>query len=372
MTNLTRLRVADSDLSSPIPQALCTLKLLWMLDLSANYLGAELPQCLSNLTSLQSLSASGNRFSGDISLSPLPALLSLKEIDISDNQFRIPISLFPFFNHSRLQYFYGGYNQEIYGDDHLDMVLQQGALLFQLRDLELYQQPGYGGGYVGSFPKFLYHQTKLESVCITNVNITGVAAGFPWWLLTNNTHLEFLYLSNCSLSGHFQIPIHQQQQYPPHENLRELYISTNEFFPGPIPPDICAFFPNLDYLSLSDNKFYGEIPSHYLSNCSSFRLLDARNNQLSGEIPRWIWNMSANSIIDLSKNKFSGHLPPGFISPLMKEVYLSRNQLEGTLPATLSDNQDGMSGADNYTNYLIGVLDLSHNRLMGTIPKWIG
>ncbi|CAI0388726.1 unnamed protein product [Linum tenue] len=114
----------------------------------------------------------------------------------------------------------------------------------------------------------------------------------------------------------------------------------------------------MDYLSLSGNKFYGEIPPE-LSNCSSFGLLDASNNQLSGEIPRWIWNMSVDNILDLSKNKFSGHLPPGFISPLTNEVYLSRNRLEGTLPATLSDNQ-------------VGVLDLSHNHLMGTIPNWIG
>ncbi|CAI0388892.1 unnamed protein product [Linum tenue] len=291
---------------------------LRVLDFSANHLMGELPQCLSNLTSLQ-------------------------KIDVHGNQFRIPISLFPFFNHSRLQSFWGGNNQEIYGDDHLDQV--------QLRKVELYSRLGYGG-YVGPFPKFLYHQANLGFISISNVNITGVVAGFPWWLVTNNTHLEFLYLHNCSLSRHFQFPIHQQLQ-------RGIRYPTNDFFPSPIPPDICAFFPNIDFLSLSDNEFYGKIPLQ-LSNCSSFRLLDASNNLLRGEIPRWIWNMSVGSILDLSRNKFSGHLPPGFISPLMDEVYLSRNQLEGNLPATLSDN------------YSIGVLDLSHNHLMGTIPKWIG
>ncbi|CAI0388883.1 unnamed protein product [Linum tenue] len=153
-------------------------------------------------------------------------------------------------------------------------------------------------------------------------------------LVTNNiTHLNSLSLSNCSLSGHFRIPIHQE--YHPHENLKTLDVSTNDFSPSPILPDICAFFPNIGHISLSDNKFYGEIPPQ-LSNCSPFEILDVSNNQLSG------------------------HLPPGFISPLMHEVYLSRNQLEGTLPATLSDK------------YSIGVLDLSHNHLMGTIPKWIG
>ncbi|CAL1371030.1 unnamed protein product [Linum trigynum] len=238
MTNLTRLRVADSDLSSPIPPALCTLKRLRESNLRDNRLRGELPQCLSNLTSLQRLSIGGNQFSGDISLSPLPALLSLEYVDISNNQFRIPTSLFPFFNHSHLQYFWGGDNREIYGDDHLDLVLQQGTPRFQLIDLELSTWPDYGG-YVGPFPKFLYHQTRLKLVFISNFNITGVDTGFPWWLVTNNTHLEFLSLTDCSLSGHFQIPIHQQQHHP-HANLRGLSISGNDFFPSTIPPDICA------------------------------------------------------------------------------------------------------------------------------------
>ncbi|CAI0388704.1 unnamed protein product, partial [Linum tenue] len=267
--------------------AFCNLLRLRQLDFTDNNLWGELPQCLSNLTSLRSLSMVNNEISGDISESPIPHL--------SDG--------------------------------------------------------GGGGGYVGPFPEFLYHQTNLLYLRMSKVEMKG-DIGFLSWFPANNTNLKVFYLLNCSLSGHFQIPIH------PHKNLMDLDISNNGFISGPIPPNICTIFPNIESLSLSGNKFFGKIPPQ-LSNCSFFHILEARNNQLTGEIPKEIWDLPMLSILDLSKNKLSGNLPPGFVSPWMQEVYLSRNQLGGTLTTT------------NYTGYWLGVLDLSHNRFTGTIAEWI-
>ncbi|CAI0476443.1 unnamed protein product [Linum tenue] len=52
----------------------------------------------------------------------------------------------------------------------------------------------------------------------------------------------------------------------------------------------------------------------------------------------------------------------------MIEVYLSRNQLEGTI--TKGDHWN-LSSHNEYPSYSLSVLDLSHNHLSGTIPKWI-
>ncbi|CAI0542609.1 unnamed protein product [Linum tenue] len=360
MTNLTHLVILDASLSSTIPQAFCNLKHLREIVLQSDDLRGELPNCLSNLTSLQIFNVGGNQFDGDIAESPLTTLLSLEEIDIIFNQFRIPISLFPFFNHSRLRSFRAGHNRELYGDDDQYDLVRQDTPLFQLVLLHLSSSDGNNvGGYVGpAFPKFLYHQTRLEYVSISDVRIKG-AVGFPWWLLANNTNLGDLQLPSCSLSGQFQLPTIV------YENLTRLVISSNDFLPGHIPHDICTFFPNIDSLSVSENNFFGKIPPQW-SNCSSLQTLEASDNQLSGEIPKWIWNDSTLLVLDLSSNDFSGGLPPGFISPSMNEVYLSRNRLGGTLY-----DQNGITGDIDYSGYQLRILDLSHNHFTGKIPKWI-
>ncbi|CAI0476439.1 unnamed protein product [Linum tenue] len=315
MTNLTYLEISDSPslVNSTIPQGLCNLNHLQQIDLSGNGLVGELPQCLSKLTSLLILDISNNQLSGNIFRSPLTTIFSLETIDISQNRFQISFSLSPFFNHSRLKIFYGSSNQEIYEDEHRDDVRQQGTFLlhqplFQLTDLKLGSSQR-NDNIDGVFPKFLYHQHDLVQVDISNIKLKG--AGFPSWLLINNTNLRGLTLLNCSLSGSFPLPV---------QNWPTLYF------------------------------------------------LDASNNDLSGKIPRWIWNLPELLILDLSKNNLSGSLPSGFITSRMIEVYLSRNQLEGTI--TKGDHWN-LSSHNEYPSYSLSVLDLSHNHLSGTIPKWI-
>ncbi|CAL1414873.1 unnamed protein product [Linum trigynum] len=315
MTNLTYLKIFNSPslVNSTIPQDFCNLKHLQEIQLSGNGLVGELPQCFSKLTSLQRLDIYYNQLSGDLSQSPLTTIFSLQTIDISQNLFLIPFSLSPFFNHSRLKIFYGSSNQEIYEDEHRDYVKQQGTFLlhqplFQLTDLKLGSSQR-NDNIDGVFPKFLYHQHDLEHVDISNIKLKGV--GFPSWMLVNNTNLAYLTLSNCSLSGSFPLTV---------------------------------------------------------QNWSRLSFLDASNNDISGKIPRWIWNLPVLQILDLSKNNLSGSLPSGFITSRMSEVYLSRNQLKGTL--TKGDHGN-LSSHNEYPIYSLSVLDLSHNHLSGTIPKWI-
>ncbi|CAL1358985.1 unnamed protein product [Linum trigynum] len=125
---------------------------------------------------------------------------------------------------------------------------------------------------------------------------------------------------------------------------------------------------NIDDCSISCNNFL-ETVATVMTNLTR---LGISLSDLSSPIPPALCTLKHLRVLVLMDNHLRGLLPPGFISPLMNEVYLSRNQLEGTLPATLSNDQDGISGSDNYTDYSVGVLDLSHNHLMGTIPNWIG
>uniref|UniRef100_A0A2K1R6A5 Leucine-rich repeat-containing N-terminal plant-type domain-containing protein n=1 Tax=Populus trichocarpa TaxID=3694 RepID=A0A2K1R6A5_POPTR len=272
-------------LSSLETLGLCDLNHLQELDMSDNDLSGVLPSCLPNLTSLQQLS-------------------------LSYNHLKIPMSLSPLYNLSKLKSFYGS---------------------------------------GGAFPKFLYHQFNLQSLDLTNIQIKGE---FPNWLIENNTYLQELHLENCSLLGPFLLPDNS------HVNLSFLSISMNHF-QGQIPSEIGARLPGLEVLFMSENGFNGSIPFS-LGNISLLEVLDLSNNSLQGQIPGWIGNMSSLEFLDLSRNNFSGLLPPRFgSSSKLKFIYLSRNNLQGPIAMAFYDSSE------------IFALDLSHNDLTGRIPEWI-
>ncbi|KAI9378773.1 hypothetical protein POPTR_018G145512v4 [Populus trichocarpa] len=317
MTSLKTLSLSSCKLNSQIPttQGLCDLNHLQVLYMSDNDLSGFLPPCLANLTSLQRLY-------------------------LSSNHLKIPMSLSPLYNLSKLKSFYGSGN-EIYAeeDDH------NLSPKFQLESLYLSSR----GQGAGAFPRFLYHQFSLRYLDLTNIQIKGE---FPNWLIENNTYLQELYLENCSLLGPFLLPKTSRV------NLSILSISMNHF-QGQIPSEIGARLPGLEVLFMSDNGFNGSIPFS-LGNISSLQAFDLSNNSLQGQIPGWIGNMSSLEFLDLSRNNFSGRLPPRFgTSSNLRYVYLSRNKLQGPIAMTF------------YDSFEIFTLDLSHNNLTGTIPEWI-
>ncbi|KAG5229935.1 receptor protein [Salix suchowensis] len=346
--NLKNLELLD--LSYSTHNSLCDLNHLQELDISFNDLSGFLPPCLANLTSLQKL-------------------------HLSYNNLKIPMSLRPVYNLSKLKSFDGGHN-EIYAEDDDHNLSPK----FQLESLYLSSR----GQGAGAFPKFLYHQFNLQSLDLTNNQIKGE---FPSWLIENNTYLQNLYLENCSLSGPFLLPRSS------HVNLSVLSIPMNDI-QGQIPAEIGAYFPRLEFLMMSDNGFDGSIPSS-LGSMSSLKLLDLSNNNLTGSIasslgsmsslhlldlsnnsltarilsnnslqghiPGWIGNMSSLEFLDLSGNNLSGPLPPSFDASLnLRYVYLSRNKLQGPIVMEFHDS------------FRIVALDLSYNDLTGRIPEWIG
>ncbi|KAF2317547.1 hypothetical protein GH714_024339 [Hevea brasiliensis] len=324
-------------------------------------------------------------------------LTSMHTLDLSWNLFQMPISLLPFFNLSKLKHL-DCYENEIYADIDVPTLTPK----FQLRTLDL---SGQGDG--GVFPKFFYYQHKLEYVDMSNIKMKGE---FPHWLIRNNTKLYTLHLPNCSLPGPLQLPIHS------HVYFSDLDISDN-YFNGSIPTEIRVCFPSLNSLDLSGNGLTGGIPSSFgkmsqlteldlsgngltggipssFGKMSQLTELDLSNNHLSGIIPQdlivgcsslYELILSNNSLHgqifpkqanckelirlfldgnqfteDLSKNNFFGNLPSGFVPPMINEVYLSKNWLQGPLT-------NAFYGCSELTT-----LDLSHNYFTKRIPEWIG
>ncbi|GLU17242.1 hypothetical protein SLE2022_336260 [Rubroshorea leprosula] len=149
---------------------------------------------------------------------------------------------------------------------------------------------------------------------------------------------------------------------------------------GQIPPSL-ANLTQLTSLDLSDNQFSGPIPAS-IGNLRQLTSLSLFKNQFSGPIPASIGNLRQLTSLDLSLNNLSGQIPPSFANlTQLRYLFLSHNLLNGTLPPWIFTlplleflylNHNQFQGQINQfqQNSLI-CLDLSNNKLQGSIPNSI-
>ncbi|MCD7463208.1 hypothetical protein HAX54_050158 [Datura stramonium] len=398
MTSLKVLNMAFGGNYGTLPnQGWCELKNIQELAFINNNFEGTLPSCLGNLTSLRWLGLDGNHFTGNIDSYPFwRRLTSLEYLDISFNQFEVPVSLNQFLNHSKLTYLDVGYNT-------------------------LTTDTGYG-----NFPTWLLeNNTRLAGLYARHNAFTG-----PLKLPSScHLYLEQLDVSTNKLSG--RIPANISSVFPKlnilnmSQNLLEgpipldiggfhllgLDLSYN-FLSGGVPPDLAIGSPVLNYLRLSNNKLTGHIfPKdvrprllYYLYlNGNSFEgplpsniflkpliALDASSNNFSGEIPRWIRGSVPSCVsglplehIHLDKNQLGGDLDALFnISSLLTgswRLIQAENDAEtGSIPYYQATSRSVVRflGLDEFNKALpfsYGFsIDLSSNRLSGEIPIELG
>ena len=117
---------------------------------------------------------------------------------------------------------------------------------------------------------------------------------------------------------------------------------------------------SLTRLNLWNNELTGEIPTE-LSNLTRLRTLDIGRNQLKGPIPSELGSLSNLEGLWLDRNQLKGPIPSelGSLSNL-EELWLDSNQLTGEIPAELSGLTD------------LTVLNIAENQIEGEIPSWLG
>ncbi|XP_055960648.1 receptor-like protein 46 [Mercurialis annua] len=209
----------------------------------------------------------------------------------------------------------------------------------------------------------------------------------------SNSSLKFVDLSKNKLPlGHDKFPIF---------SMFYLDLSFNKFS-GAIPTTVS---PQIMVLQLSHNNFSGTIPQkfrslNFLSQLSSLRVLNLRNNFFQGRIPNDISNLTSLQILDLSGNKFSGDVPStlgklrGMINPnpdisliytiTLPEQLRSLLEKRGQIPETCGSLKSLRVLNMSYNNlsgkipralgemYNLESLDLSHNTFFGEIPQSFG
>lgn len=113
--------------------------------------------------------------------------------------------------------------------------------------------------------------------------------------------------------------------------LEDLNLSRNQLM-GKIPGDMTR---TLKFLNLSDNKFSGSLDSLYL--LSGLINLELQKNELAGNLPSNLDEISFAVNINLANNKFIGAIPSWSKFALIRTLDLSFNQLNGAVPASLNN-----------------------------------
>ena len=149
---------------------------------------------------------------------------------------------------------------------------------------------------------------------------------------------------------------------------------------GSIPDDI-GLLTNLISIILPFNNLIGEIPDS-VQNLSELRVLDLRNNQISGNI-EVIDNLSFIQMVLIGNNLFEGQLSDniGQFNPSLRHLEVENNNLDGSLPESICDlaaletlllNGNNFDGEipENISNLSnLEIIALFNNQFQGQVPQ---
>ena len=119
---------------------------------------------------------------------------------------------------------------------------------------------------------------------------------------------------------------------------------------------------DLDELNVSHNAFTGRLPDPYYM--YDLRLFDVSNNKLTGSIPYSFKNAEYLQRFNVANNRLTGHLP--HFCPADYVDGGGSEMMRRSLYEIVDDN--------SFYELFAGIveIDVSNNRLSGTIPRGIG
>ncbi|KAL5741211.1 hypothetical protein ACOSP7_027943 [Xanthoceras sorbifolium] len=307
--NLEHFSAWNSNLFGRIPSEIGALSKLKYLDMSPNNLTGAISSEIGNLTNLVRLDLTGNYLTGTIP-PDIGNIRNLVKLDLYDNRLTVSIPL-ALLHLTKLTYLSLSSNQ-----------------------------------LSGLLPQNLGNLKSLVFLDVSNNNLSGPIPS----TLDHISSLTVLRLSSNQFNN--SIP----PEIGTNENLLWLDISDNNIC-GTIPYELIAQLNQLEYLNLSTNKLFGQIPDT-VGRLINLTDLDLSHNNLSGRIPTELGNCSNLGGLELNNNSLSGSIPLEIVnlSRTLRYLYLGYSIINGEIPSQL--------GEMSFLQYL----KLSHNNLSGTVP----
>ncbi|KAJ0449741.1 putative leucine-rich repeat-containing, plant-type, leucine-rich repeat domain superfamily [Helianthus annuus] len=326
-SSLTSLVMSSCGLSGDFPTDILYLQKLQVLDV-----GGSIPASIGNLTHLNVLDLRSNAFTGTLPAS-VSNLTQLTYLDLSYNNF----------DRWKLPDWFGKLNKITYLD---------------LLSVNLY----------GEIPSSFSNLTQLEHLDVSFNQLKGELSSS--WM--NFQNLELFYLAGNNVTANLYLFLSLKK-------LKSLNLSGNNITLSVIDSHINGTQPQFIYISLGycNLKVFPE----FLRFQHQLRNLYLANNNIEGLIPRWMWNISKNTLselwlhqnllmgfeqhspvaswvnlrlLDLSHNMLHGEIlmPP----PTTEYFSVSNNNLTGGIPPSICDLLS------------LQLLDLSFNNIIGSIP----
>ncbi|XXG39746.1 hypothetical protein AAC387_Pa01g0623 [Persea americana] len=285
ISQLSHFTISQNNFSGRVP-SLENLTQLEHLDLSSNWFNGEIPS-LENLKLLVFLDLSSNNFSGAIDSSFGEGLLSLDSLYLHNNSLngKIPSSLFTL---PSLTYLDLSQNQF---DVPLDEFGNASSSLFRLNLNNNKLQ--------GPIPSSVFQLIGLSFLLLSSNNFSGTV---NLLMLQNLKNLSYLNLSNNRLSINAS---GTATSFPQLDSLELSSCNLGEF------PKFLKNQSKLSYLDLSNNKINGEIPNWiWRVGSGSLIGLNLSHNMLySLELPTVDLSLSNLIWLDLHSNKLQGSIP---------------------------------------------------------------
>ncbi|XP_021664316.2 receptor-like protein EIX2 [Hevea brasiliensis] len=300
MPMLEVLDLSGNSLKGTMPASLCKLEKLTILNLSKNQLSGKIPNHWKDSKSLYTIDLSSNNLIGNVpsSLCSLPELswLKLDNNNLSGKVFR------SLKNCIKLEMLNLGQNK--FTGEIPNWI---GERLLSLSSLNL-----EANIFNGSIPTHLCRLPSLHILVLAQNNLSGLVPPC---------------LGNLSSLNSFR----EYHPYPPDAHFS--YLEEMELTVKGRQLEYTKTLDIVNIIDLSNNNMQGEIPEQ-ITNLSFLVTLNLSRNQLIGNIPEKIANMKHLETLDLSCNHLSGPIPPSMSSmTFLNYLNLSHNNFSGPIPS---------------------------------------
>ncbi|XP_058111831.1 receptor-like protein 7 [Magnolia sinica] len=301
--------LSNNSFSGEIPVSICNITSLEALDLSRNRFSGWIPQCLGEVSDgLKVLNLQGNAFSGTL-LQTFKKGCNLQTIDLSENQLegQVPRSLA---NCTMLEVLNLGNNQ--INDAFPSWV----EALSQLRVLVLKSNKFYGRITL-----------PLSNQSFQNLQIIDLSSNRFMGVLSSNIFLSWkaMIVEDKSQSKFLGRSLNSSRSEVYYQDTVTVVIKGLE-------RELTKILTIFTAIDLSNNSFQGDIPES-IGILKSLRLLNLSGNGFTGQIPTSLENLRVLESLDLSRNNISGEIPWQLTKlTFLSTLNLSQNQLVGSIP----------------------------------------